>query len=1029
MSTEYILQSAVPFPVGLKIDAPPYAFQGYKSTQPFTIYFYSDNNNTHKATLYAQGSRSIPWQIPQNKWSHLNPQWRFTDLSGNAISEVTFSDAVTTTFNSTTGYLASAQFYYIDDMPTQRCNSILLWATVDYTNYAVYADNSTSSKTVTGFANSKVIGVVPYRINSLIPQELEIDRNGIDDMFEYYWSNTIIPYVVSIKGSTGASADYGVLSGTKIMLNTPSTNAYGISGGTITRWISSIAASNLTWSPNTTSTYFSALDSDNFRVGGYVRGSVISLSADSNTIIGASGVVFYENIPNHSPYLWVSNPENNTINRISIPTITTSWLDDNTLYLENIAQSAINTSYLQVTAPQVMGLSGFHGIYGIALDSNKNVWCTDAESDKVYKFNSVGYLVSTLDFSDNTTYNFGATGGCTPAGVSIDSQNNIWLTFFDAASVLCIYGDTGAVKTLINPGSSIPLYNDPIYKPVLAEPDIDDNVWVTYSNSLCCALKKYTSAGVLISSINLPLCSNPMDIHIDSNNHVWVSLTTHSGPPYIGSVRKYNNTTGSLISSISAVNPAYIAIDPTETIWFTQSGNTLTRVTTAGNITHWSVGTPCLSVYNSPPNDLFLDNALEGLCSDVCNKVYVINSVDNILYTVSADQIVSAVKIEPDLNLTWYNDLSGNTVIYSESGAYNKSAQAFGDWSGYKWVKKYQNPNTTPYLSATLIGYSEPFNIYNYSGYEIRRFNESWDATNQIKSTIKQNHILNNPTLWDKYMNALWGSKDSQQGESFGREAYERIANFVNNHSDINTCNIDQLYSLANQTDVPIDSYGLSMPSELRRIMDIASVNQQTLWGSRCKCNRNITNTYTTYTSGGATIPTKFLCKECGHLHPGNKGTLFNPATYIVSAYQPFIVEERANNKSRYQLITPGLSCTKTYNAPAIGDLCTSSSTSATCITSYPLSAAYNILLPKVYEFSDTPNSNDFTTASNHFCFYRYVDVSCEQQIAGVINWDDSNTTLSEQASSVNEWYGEGQNIERMINYILHKGLGLVLED
>ena len=45
-----------------------------------------------------------------------------------------------------------------------------------------------------------------------------------------------------------------------------------------------------------------------------------------------------------------------------------------------------------------------------------------------------------------------------------------------------------------------------------------------------------------------------------------------------------------------------------------------------------------------------------------------------------------------------------------------------------------------------------------------------------------------------------------------------------------------------------------------------------------------------------------------------------------------------------------------------------------------------------------------------------------------MINWDDKNTTLNENNSGINDWYGSGQAIEKMINYTLHKGLGLIEE-
>jgi hypothetical protein len=181
--------------------------------------------------------------------------------------------------------------------------------------------------------------------------------------------------------------------------------------------------------------------------------------------------------------------------------------------------------------------------------------------------------------------------------------------------------------------------------------------------------------------------------------------------------------------------------------------------------------------------------------------------------------------------------------------------------------------------------------------------------------------------------------------------------------------------------------------------------------------------------SGEQLFETNYICKYCGHQHPGNRGDLFNPETYIVSAFTPFIIEDRNNNNNRFQLITPPASCYITFNSEVVGDICQVSFTSSVCVTAYPLSGYYHIILPRVFEYGLTANEIDFQQAITYFCFYDYIpSTPCNEQIAGIINWDDPYTTLDETVSSVNEWYGNGQTLERIINYVLHKGLGLIEE-
>ena len=977
MTTQFILQSAVNFPVAMWIEAPAPTYQGC-SSGIFKLYLYTEDIGPHQVSLYSQGSYSMPWQDPQNKWSHLNPEWQFTDLSGNNINGLTLSNTITTTFNATTGYMASAEFYYIDDLP----GTVSLWAVASFYQYPVQKDATLNTKAVPGYVNSQIIAATLYSIQGLTPSRLEVTRDGINPLSDFYWINSPIPYIVSVIGTT-ISGQYSA-----VMKNIPSSNAIGAAYGPIVRRITNIPDAHLTWTPDNASSYLSATDNENFPIAGYLKGDVISTDALSAARINAYGNVSYGDLT--APYLWISNPENNTFNRVFAPRINAGLISLSSMFISDLVETVYDTSYLQVTAPTTnMAVTGFNGIYGIAIDGNKNVWCTDPESDKVYEFDTNGILLSSFDFED----------GCTPAGIAVDGVSGVWVTFFDSASVLCLDQYTGAIKQTINFDFNNTPYVDPVVMPVLAEPDIDNNIWITFNNTLCCALIKYNPiAHSILTTITFPTCSNPTNIFVTSGNDVWVALSHFAGPPYgISSINKYQgNSPYALLSSIPAQNPMYLAMDTYENLWFTQSGNTLTRVTSAGITTNWSVGSPVPSGYISVPEGILFEGALEGLCCDRFDQIYIINSIDNYLYTVVNDQIYAGCQIKPVNRLEWYNDTG---YIYAAANINNKSAQAFGDWSGRRWQRKYG----TDVISMGLSGTSNLFNIYDFKGYNIRRYNESWDAVNQIRAFARTPQIADNSVLWDQYMTAVWGDAASPQGTGFGREAYEKIANFVPNTVDVNTCNINQLYSLAQCTDVSVDNFGFTLPPELRRIMDICSVNQQQLWGSRCKCHRNITNSFTTYTSAQQLMTTDYMCKYCGHMHPGNRGSLFSATNYVVTSFIPFITEDKISNE--YQLIIPPLSGGSSI---------------------YPLSSYYQVILPAGYGYGTIPTVQGFHAATAYFNFYSYIDLPCEQQIAGVINWDDQYTTLNENASSVNEWYGSGQTLERIINYTLYKGLGLI---
>lgn len=396
-------------------------------------------------------------------------------------------------------------------------------------------------------------------------------------------------------------------------------------------------------------------------------------------------------------------------------------------------------------------------------------------------------------------------------------------------------------------------------------------------------------------------------------------------------------------------------------------------------------------------------------------------------YGISGGSVTNSLS-NVTTNITWNPNLSSGIL-----SAYDSDNFRVGGWL-INTVKTSEEVHTkiTSQLSAYydigyglqisyLTGESNQFDILDFNGLDIRRFNESWDAAPEMQKLAIPEHINNNTNYWDKYIGATFGTKDSPQGKAFGRQAYEKIANFVKNHSNIDTCNIDQLYDLAQETDVIIDDYGFNYPPLLRRIMDIVSINQQQLWGGRCACNMNLYFESQSYLSGSKEIETEYLCKRCGHRHPGNRGNLFDPRTYIVSAGVPFILQDKYSQNT-FEIVIPPLSSVilSANNDPCVNNTLFSS------ISTYTLSANYYWLLPNLA--TTTPTEDDFLFTTSRFCFYNYIDGKCNEQIAGTINWDDENTTLKENISSVNDWYGDGGSVEKMISYILHEGLGLIEE-
>ncbi len=967
MSTIFYLTTATSFPYALTFSViPPPSTITNIQREPFKLSLSAADQNTHIIDLYAQYSKSLPYQLPQNKWSQLVPQWRFTDVDGNFITQITTTDTPVYSGTEIIGVTGYADFYYIDDIASTLGYPIILWATLTVSALPLLSESKNSTINIPSYANSKVIACIPYYINGMLPKDLHITRNGVTPLSTgSYWVNMEISNIITIHGNDYAEFGCSNSSALYTLFDYPSSNQHGINMGAISKQIITIPLSSQVWTSldnGTTNTYFQKYDENLLNIGGYVRNKVVSNITSINNIITAGVDVKYKTY-HDTPFVWISNPEENKIYKLHKPYVDQTIIDRITSWINGFNNNDTSVTYdtpMLTTPYNIMSLTGFGGIYGIAIDPCYNTWCSDSEMDKLYKFNYNGELLLTIDLTDTTNIS-AISGGGTPAGLSIDSKNNLWVSLFDSSNVLKFDGMTGEFLTTINTYVTS-VTSDPTYKPTLVETDSNDNVWVSYTNPLCSCLIKYNSNGTQITSITLPTCSNPMDLCFDKDQNLWATLTYHSYfTPITGNVIKIDTTNYTIVSNFYYKHPEYLTVDPDNNIWFTYGFNNVGKINNSNGI----ITTNILGVSTEPLSyDIQNYNAIEGIAADSIGRVYVINSLENKIYILSGNNTIIETITAYDFGKFTYrfdDNITLNQIsAYDE---YSKSLQAFGDWTGLRFIHKYNSE------SMYITGESSLFDIEDFNGYDLRKFNESFDTTAQIRSYAIPEFLNNNYNLFENYIGSMVGGLETS-ANSIGKEIYEKTANFVENNVDIDTCNINQLYSLANELDVPIDDYNIHIPAELKRIMDIVSINHKTLWGDRCKCNYNFKN-------GNS------LCDNCNHEHNTNRGDSINTDNYIVSSGITILAEYKFN-KNHYDIITPMVS----------------SSTIFGYVSTYLL--------------------ND----PEDYCYYSYIPNMCNYQSEGIINWADEYTTISEQVSGLEDWYGINQMVEKMINYYLHKGLG-----
>jgi len=962
-----------------------FANPGKKTNTPFKVQVLTTQLNSPVIlNLFCANSNSIPYEHVPKRWSFLNPTWKFTDTNDTVITNLSVESKPIYKNDRLVALSGEAEFYFVDStstgIPGENC-PIILTCTLETSGVSHPLESSIYPYPT--YANNRdVRGALVWHTNNLQPNLLKVTSNYIDEMYPQYWEDNKVPFLITPHFNRANELSNTQDDISNIIFTYPKTNALGL--------IAPVSASLTNVSPlsytfDEAPLYFQALDKDNFRAGGYIFTTFTSQQTASNTSVLVSATVppysnFQEQVNNiqPNPFVFISNPELNTINKILFGPVAKNcqeldyYKSQNILTYGNIRQ--IPVPALSSNNTFNYGMSGFSGIYSIAIDPRDySFLACDVELERIYKFSSTGELLSTLELSILEIPSLTA-GNFTPSSITLDKSYNFWVTFFNNLSVIKFDPDFN-VSFIASPNSPTPINysfdGDFLLKPAVAETDKDNNCWVTYAHPLCSSLVKYGSGGNVITQIPLNDYSVPVALAVNLDNNVWVANITNVLSA-AGSIQLYDNNTYTLIKSITGIpRPSYLTVDNFNNLWFTHSLNGLGYYNTTTDIlSTWSISnniaTPLPADISLPAPDVFInDEEIGGLGIDTFNRVWLINS-----YTNTANVIITAspnftnndiytFKIRPKDVIGYNINLNTGATITETLSTYNyRSAQASGDWTGLKWYQKYINFNQN---SKVIKGESVPFNIIEFvDKYRIRRINESFNTSEYYKSLALPEILKNNPFLWDKFFAAAVGTADLSANEDLGQVTYERIANFLANHADIDTCNIDQLISLANETNVFAANYAIELPAEIKRMLDIASVSKNKLFG----------------------VPdNQPILKE-------SLGAELNPYTTTLSAGTQIVLKSKLDNL--LTLLTVPIQDNNIF---------------------YPLSAFYG------YGFAPPIISN--------YQFYTYEPQYSGKYIENIIDWNSTFTTLNSTVSTFEEWYGENGVLETTFNYLLTKNLFL----
>jgi hypothetical protein len=374
------------------------------------------------------------------------------------------------------------------------------------------------------------------------------------------------------------------------------------------------------------------------------------------------------------------------------------------------------------------------------------------------------------------------------------------------------------------------------------------------------------------------------------------------------------------------------------------------------------------------------DTALNGIAYDGIKNLYIVNSLENrivvfdtVTKTVIDDFFInpkgfnffpsetdSILDIDPFLEII----LSKYAPTVMECHPWLNSLRVSGDWTAWKWNNKYfKNISTVQQIS----GESRFLDFYEKNPYDFFKINEDKNLSQSIKDVSFIPAIRDSSFLFDNFLTSIFG-KDKH--DDLGVMAYEKISNFVKNQNDIDVCNINSLYDLAEAVDLNTDDFRLNYPLLIKKLVDIMSINKTRLWGEFDKTQKSFID-----------------YSETGTLNRGNQ---ISSLTYNITAGIPVIIKTKS--LKRYSLIQTG----KINNSSI-----------------YPLSDLIDFLKLE----SDWENYYEFFEFNQ-----QYTDI----QLEGLIDWKNPNTTLKYNLSSNDLWSGDEGIIETSFAYELYKGLNLI---
>ena len=369
------------------------------------------------------------------------------------------------------------------------------------------------------------------------------------------------------------------------------------------------------------------------------------------------------------------------------------------------------------------------------------------------------------------------------------------------------------------------------------------------------------------------------------------------------------------------------------------------------------------SISNYTVKGLTLTGSITGRLYDsnnqeVSTSYYSISSLNSSISGIDTDYWFYG-------NLTYDDGLSGfDTFTLGVSAEFTNSAETF-----------------------QLTGRSVSFSIYPKDYYYFAKTNEDIDYTEVFKSLRFQEILLDKDILFDDFIGSIFGDLSSNSS-SLGKKLNEKIFNFVNNKTNIDTCDLNSLISISNLLDETANVYDDSLfnfPPEIVRLLSLFSTDYNQFKGTKNKFKEN-------FSDRGITTKEKY---------GKNLGDEINTYSYTVSAGTDIVALEKFSNN--YSLLN-------TYQPICAVD------TLQYKLSEFNTDWGWPLVLPTTFTSTDI---------SKFYTFYEYTSGVEGTVYDGIINYADILNTF-DISTALSSFKGDNNIEDIAIRNALFSSLSII---